>query len=798
MIGTTVSHYRILEPLGRGGMGVVYKAQDIRLHRTVALKFLSEELSQDTQAGERFQREARAASGLNHPNVCAIHDIGEHDGRPFIVMELLDGLPLNQRIAGQPLTLDQILELGAQIADALAAAHAAGIVHRDVKPANIFVTARGTAKLLDFGLATAETPHAAEPAGGASGGTTFQPLTSPGSVLGTVAYMSPEQVRGTTLDARTDVFSLGAVLYEMATGRQAFAGATAGTIHDAILNRTPTGAARVNPELPPRLEEIINRALEKDRTLRYQDAADLRADLQRLRRDIDSGRMIAAGSQDASPTPTPWWRRPALLVACAIAVAALVAAAARFASLPTRAEVIDSVAVLPFANGTGNADTEYLSDGLTESLINNLSQVPSLRVTARSTVFRYKGRQVDPQTVGRDLRVRAVLSGRLLQRGDRLIARTELMDVSDGSQIWGGEYSSTADSVFELQNDLSREISEKLRLRLTSEERRRLEKRHTEDSDAYRLYLQGRYHWHKRTADGMRQAIDHFNQAIDRDPAYALAYAGLADAYNLSSFFNLFRPRDIMPKAKAAAARALEIDPDLAEAHISLIYSSFTYDWDYAAATRHLERARTLNASALENHTYYPFYLTVGGRHDEAIAVAAQAFARDPVSASQSHTLAVQLALAGRFDDAIAECQRTIELDPNFAVAYEVMAGAQAAKGRYHEALPLAEKALALNPFNAITRAHVGFVQARRGERAQALRTIAQLEAASKERYIPALAIATVYAGLDDNDQAFAWFDRAYEERSNRLAYLKVEPIWADLRSDPRYDALLRRIGLPR
>ena len=407
MIGTTVSHYAIVDTLGQGGMGVVYKATDTRLGRTVALKFLSDDLSRDPLAVERFVREARAASGLNHPHVCSVHDIGEHEGRHFIVMEYLEGAPLNQRIGGKPVPLDQLLDFGIQIADALAAAHHLGIVHRDIKPANIFVTDRGAAKLLDFGLAKAA--HAPD-AGATTAGTTLDHLTGPGSIVGTVAYMSPEQVRGETLDARTDIFSLGAVLYEMATGRQPFSGATSGTVHDAILNRAPAAPARVNPDVPARLEEVINRALEKDRTLRYQNAADLRADLQRLRRDTESGRAAAASGHEPHPPVSPIWRRPAVLIAGTVALVAFMVAASRFATVtPPPGEAIDSVAVLPFVNDSDNPDTEYLSDGITESLIRTLSQFPSLRVPARSTVFRYKGKETDPRQVGRDLGVRAVL-----------------------------------------------------------------------------------------------------------------------------------------------------------------------------------------------------------------------------------------------------------------------------------------------------------------------------------------------------------------------------------------------------
>ncbi|MBK5296317.1 MAG: protein kinase [Vicinamibacteria bacterium] len=795
MIGTTVSHYTILETLGRGGMGVVYKATDTRLGRTVALKFLSDDLSRDPLAVERFVREARAASGLNHPNVCSVHDIGEHEGRRFIVMEYLDGAPLNQRIGGSALPPDQVLELGIQIADALAAAHHLGLVHRDIKPANIFVTERGAAKLLDFGLAKASQ---ATHAGATTAGATFEHLTSPGSIVGTVAYMSPEQVRGEPLDARTDIFSLGAVLYEMATGRQAFGGTTPGTIHDAILNRDPAPLSRVNPEIPARLDDIIIRALEKDRTLRYQNAADLRADLQRLRRDTDSGRAVAASSSESRRSVTPLWRRPGVLVAATVALVAVLLAASRFGVMPTRGDAIDSLAVLPFVNASGNPDTEYLSDGITESLIRTLSQFPSLRVPARSTVFRYKGKDTDPQQVGRDLGVRAVLSGRLLQRGDTLVLRTELVDVADGSQLWGGEYTSKAASVFELQDYLSREVSDKLRLRLTTEEKERLTKRYTNDSAAYQLYLQGRYHRNKMNPEGYRKAIEYLNQAVARDPRFALAYAGLADAHNQVSFFNLQRPRDVMPKAKEAAARALEIDPALAEAHISLGWASYTYDWDWPAAKSHFDQARALNAAVVDDHPSYQFYLTVAGRPDEAIRVGRQALARDPVSASLSHTLSVQLALAGRYDEAIAECLRTIDLDPNFAVAHEVLAAIVAAKGDLPEALRHAEKAQALNPFNDYSAALVGFLRAQLGEREEALRVAERLETTAKQRYTPALSSALVYAGLGDRDRAFQWLDKAYDERSNRLAYLGREPVWQSLRSDPRFAALLARIGLPK
>jgi eukaryotic-like serine/threonine-protein kinase len=791
VIGQTFSHYHIREKLGQGGMGVVYRAEDSRLGRTVALKFLSEELSSDPRAVERFQREARAASALNHPHICAIYDVGEHAGRHFMAMELLEGAPLQQLIAGGALPHDRVLELGAELADALEAAHGKGIIHRDIKPANIFVTDRGHAKLLDFGLA--RPPLDRE---GRTAGPTHEPLTDPGAVMGTLAYMSPEQVRGETLDSRTDLFSLGCVLYEITTGRPAFTGSTPGTIHEAILNRAPVPVGRVNPESPPRLEEVVNKALEKDPRLRYQHASELRADLQRLKRDSDSG-STAPQRTAAAPTGVSGWRQRGPLIAAAIAVVALLAAGMWLSGLRSKGEAINSVAVLPFVNSSGDADGDYLSDGITESLIANLSQVRSLHVTARSTVFRYKGKEIDPQKIGKDLRVGAVLSGRLLQRDGTLVVRTELMDVTNGTQLWGGQYNRKVADVFALQDELSKEISERLRLRLTDDEKLRLTKRYTDNAEAYQLYLKGLFYWNKRSPEGLQRAIEYFSRAVETDPGYALAFAGLADSYNSMSFFNIVPPRAAMPKAKAAAARALEIDNTLAEAHISLAYASFTFDWDWPTAVSHYDRALALNREAVNNHSYYPFYLTVAGRSEEAIAVAKRQVDRDPVSAAFSHTLAVQLALARHVDEAIAECRRTIDLDPGFAVAYDVLGGVLASKGLYSEAVPEMEKAAALSRGAAMSLANLGNVRARMGQRDEARRILQQLADTVKERYTPALAFAMVHVGLGENDQALNWLAKAYEERFNRLAYLRREPVWDPLRSDPRFVDLLRRINLP-
>ena len=518
--------------------------------------------------------------------------------------------------------------------------------------------------------------------------------------------------------------------------------------------------------------------------------------LQRLRRDTESAR-IASTSGVVSTGAGPWRRKRTALVAGAVALAAVLAFGTWVSLVPAPGAAFDSLAVLPFANAGGDADAEYLSDGITESLINNLSRLPNVRVTARSAVFRYKGKDADPQKVGQDLRVRAVLSGRLLQRDGMLIVRAELMDVAKGSQVWGEQYTRKVADVLALQDDISVKIVDMLRVRLTGEEKQRLTKRYTEDAEAYQLYLKGRYHWNKLSADGLQKAIEYLQQAVDKDPAFALAYAGLADAYSSSSFINLAPPREVMPRAKASAAKALEIDGDLAEAHISLGYSSFSYDWDWPVATRHFERAMALNSASVINHRSYLFYLAVAGRSAEAVSVARRALDLDPVSPALSHYLAVQLYLARQFDDAIAEGKRTVDMDPNYGVAHEVLGASYAAKGMYREALPAMERASAMNRGNAISLAYLAYVRASLGDRSQALQILDQLAAASKQRYIPALSFAIVYVGLGDKDHAFTWLERAYQERFNRLAYLRREAVWDSIRTDPRFEDLLRRIGLP-
>jgi serine/threonine-protein kinase len=805
-------------------MGEVYLALDTELNRTVAVKILPESLAANEQRIRRFIQEAKAVSALNHPHILTIHEIGSTGNTRFIATEFIDGETLRQRIRGDSPSLNDILEIAMQTTGALAAAHAAGIIHRDIKPENIMVRRDGYVKVLDFGLA--KLTEAADSPADTEAPTRAMVNTHDGVVMGTANYMSPEQAKGIDLDARTDLWSVGVVLYEMITGRGPFAGDTPADSICLILQKDPVPLTLYVKEVPAELERIVNKALRKDREERYQTAKDLLIDLRTLKRrlevDAELDRTLPAelrgpvstvsgtGATTVSTSVNPVVSSTEHLLSqvkqhksiAGIAAFVLVAAVVGII-LYTRARssevAIESIAVLPFQNRSAEPDTEYLSDGLAESLIYRLSQLPNLKVSPTSSVFAYKNKEIDPVAVGRELGVNAVLSGRIVQRGENLAISAELVDVRHNKLLWGEQYDRKMSELLATQREMSREIVDKLKLKVSGQEKG-LAKNYTESNEAYQLYLKGRFYWNKRTGEGLRKALEYFQQAIDRDPKFALAYSGLSDTYSLLSIPSAggeMSPNESLPKAKAAALKALEIDETLAEPHVSLSHIKYQYDRDFVGAERGFKRALELNPNYSTAHHWYAIYLSTIGRQGEALAEIRRAQELDPLSLSINMWHGHILSAAGQMDQALEQLRMTVDLDPSFIQARYRLGMTYEEKGMYDEAIAEFKQVVNRTDGKPIGIAALAHAYAITGKRAEARNNLDELMKLSRDRYVSPVQLAAIYAALGDKDKAFAWLDKAEKDRDLNVVRIKLEPRFVSLRSDQRFDDLVRRIGIP-
>jgi serine/threonine-protein kinase len=818
--GTTISHYRILSPLGAGGMGEVYLAEDTRLGRRVALKILPPDFTSDEDRLRRFEQEALAASSLNHPNIITIHEVGIEQGLRFIASEFIEGETIRQILARGKIDTRKALDVCIQVASALVAAHSAGIIHRDIKPENVMLRPDGYVKVLDFGVVKLTERFISQHTGPLISGSEIK--TEADVVMGSPSYMSPEQARGLEVDARTDIFSLGVLLYEMIAGRRPFDGETLSDIIVSILERRPRPLSECAADVSPRLEQAVDRALAKKRDERYQTVDEMLKDLRRVkqRADVEAGIDESVSPEiraqktaaEADPYATARYAQSGSLVhptssaeyiiteirrhkkAFAAATAAIITAVALLIYFMRGDEPINSIAVLPFVNESADSNLEYLSDGITETLIDKLSQRRRLKVMARNSVFQYKGREESARTVGRDLGVRAVLTGRIAQRGDRLQIKIELVDANDGSRLWGEQYDRRVSDLITVQEEIVRQVSEKLRLRLATDDEKRANKRHTDDTQAYQLYLKGRYYWNKRTRENIEKGIEYFRQAADRDPLYALAYAGQADCYAMLTEYSSQPPKEIFPKVKAAAQKALDLDDSLSEAHTSLA-AAYEYEWNWTEAEKQYRRAIELNPNYATAHHWYAVFLGARLRHDEALREMRLALELDPISLIINTSMGRLLYGARQYDQAIGQLRKTLDLDPGFAEARFHLAMVYEQKRMYAEAMAEFQKAIDLFEDQTMI-VWIGREYALSGRREEAERVLARLKEMEREKYVSPYPVATVYAALGARDKAFEYLERVYDERSYYVVWLNVDPVFDPLREDARFQDLLRRTGI--
>jgi len=830
---STLSHYRIVSKLGAGGMGEVYLAQDTKLDRKVALKILPAEVAANRDRMERFIREAKSAASLSHPNIAQIFEIGEHDGTHYIAMEYIEGVTLRDQIHREDTKLRKLLRHLQHVAEGLAKAHASGIVHRDLKPDNIMITRDGHAKILDFGLAKLIEPQLTEAAAGDredAATAIMQQHSTPGVIMGTVGYMSPEQAQGKTaeIDQRSDIFSFGCILFEAATRKKPFEGdSIVKSLHSLIYEPAPQ-IKDLNPAAPAELQRIIRRCLAKDKDERYQSIKEVAIELKELRRELDagsdydttvpppinSGRMLATDSgstlqttaRSGSVRPTvssaeyvvQGLKRNKLVVTLALVI--LIGGGgflAYYLRGPTSEVAIESIAVLPFDNSSSDPDTEYLADGLTESLIYRLSQLPNLKVSPRSVVFHYKGKETDPFKVGKELGVNAVLSGRITQRGDNLNITSELVDVRYNKLLWGERYDRKASELMATQREMAVEIVDKLRLQVSSNEKA-ISKHYTESNEAYQLYWKGRFYWGKRTEEGLRKGIEYFNQAVEKDPNFALAYTGIADCHSLLVVYGHIDATTGFGRARDAAKKALQLDDSLAEAHASIAYVLQFNDWNWSESEKEYKRAIELNPKYAIGHYWYSILLNGLGRHDEAKKETKIAQELDPLSLIVNGVASRELIQGREYEAAIAQSQKNLELDRNFFYDYINLGICYTQLGKYDEAVRMYQEAIRLSPETVDATSRLAGCYARSGRKKEAEALLKQMLELSTRHYVPANYFAQVYGDLGNFDEAFKWLEKAYAERCSWLAMMNVDDnMYGSLRVDRRFKEMVRRVGLP-
>jgi serine/threonine protein kinase/Flp pilus assembly protein TadD len=829
-IGQQLGRYEIRSKIGEGGMGEVYLAEDTRLHRNVALKILPPDLAANKDRMRRFEQEATAAAALNHPNVAHIYEIGESNGVNFIAMEFIDGATLRAKIHQERADLRRLLRCLQHVAEGLAKAHAAGIVHRDLKPDNIMITRDGYAKILDFGLAKLLEPKTLSGGDSSEVATAVMPQHStPGAIMGTVGYMSPEQAQGRVkeIDHRADIFSFGCILFESATGKKPFEGdSVVKSLHMVIYEAAPS-ITELNPALPADLQRIVRRCLAKDPDERYQSIKDVAIELKELRRELEgsdfdttvpppakskTSSLPSADETFGASTGTPSLstrassaeyvvsgikqHKLAAIVTVLVVLGGVVAIILYLRGRPTNA-AIKSIAVMPFVNTTGNADLEYLSDGITESLINNLSQLSTLSVKARSSTFRYKGKDVEPQQVASDLKVQAVLNGRVAQRGDNLTISLDLVDGTTGNQIWGEQYSRTLGDLASLQGEIARDVSQKLRFRLTNAEETRVVKNQTQNAEAYQLYLQGRYNWNKRTGPTTDKAIQYFQQAIVKDPNYAMAYVGLAESYSIGDI----RSDERFAKVKAAALKAIEIDPTLGEPHAALAGTKDIYERDLAGAEKEYKRAIELNPNYATSYHWYGETLSEQGRFDEGLPIWKRALELDPFSLAIGTDYALEYLYYDRkYEQAVDYLNKLVEMDPNYVRTHTYLTIVYETMGRYEDAINETEKRVSLQGMKPEEVANAKRVLSDalkaggpKGYWSKILEFT--MQDMKKGESVPAFVLARIYSELGQRDEAFKWLQKSFENKETDLVYIKVSPIWDKLRDDPRFADMLRRLG---